>query len=285
MNHRPFRWNLARRQQLGSLLDGPVAEDYPGFLEDVRACCVRIAASAADGTVVFVGRSPESLFDYLSGILAETLQAEHLVLLNFSMRDDTVDGVSRAMPHALRAMQDQFASLRLSPEEIATSEYPLIFVDLVYRGYTFGHLLELLEFWAVERGIDVAAVRRRIRFIGITERTKNSPNTWRWYQQVLWAQRLPRRSLRSISVPYRLWTYLGDYQKKMGRWNPPQYWGAEHLALPPRDTEALEALRLAYSLYRRGSGAERHRFAAMLALQPEIRHSSVRRLILELRHA
>jgi hypothetical protein len=48
----PFRWNLAQRQQLGSLLEGKVAEDYLGFFDDLRECCVRVLAAAADGDLV-----------------------------------------------------------------------------------------------------------------------------------------------------------------------------------------------------------------------------------------
>jgi hypothetical protein len=33
-----------------------------------------VIAAAADGDLVFVGRSPESIFDYLSGVLAEVLE-------------------------------------------------------------------------------------------------------------------------------------------------------------------------------------------------------------------
>jgi hypothetical protein len=120
--------------------------------------------------------------------------------------------------------------------------------------------------------------------LGITVRTKNSPNTWRWYQQVEWARRLPRSALRSVSIPYWLWTYLGDSQKKVARWHPPARWGAEDASLPPRDEDALQALRLAHEIHERArERAERSRFAAALAGQRPLRDSSVRRLVLELR--
>jgi hypothetical protein len=280
----PFRWDLARRQQLGSLLDGARAESYRGFFDDLRACCVRVVAAAADGDMVFVGRSPESIFDYVSGALGGTSWSGRAVLLNFSMRYETAEEVARTNPSGLRAMGDQLAALGLSPGEIAASARPKVLVDLVAGGGTFGHLLELLEHAARHGGVDGAAVRRRIRFLGITERSKNSPNTWRWYQRAAWAGRLPRRALRSVSVPYRLWTYLGNYQKKVGRWHPPLFWGAEDLLHPPRESESLEALRLAYTIHERASEpGERRRFASALAAQRELREPGVRRLVLALR--
>ncbi|HEU0015420.1 MAG TPA: hypothetical protein VFQ45_17150 [Longimicrobium sp.] len=280
----PFRWNLARRQRLGSLLEGPRAEAYRGFRDDLRACCVRVAAAAADGGMVFVGLSPESIYDHLSGVLAETSWAERIALLNFSMRHGNARDVAQGHPEGLRALRGQMTALGLSPAQIATAERPTIFVDLVYSGGTLGNLLELLERWGREGGIHPDAVRRRIRFLGITEQEKNSPNTWRWYQRAAWAQRMPRRALRSVSIPYRLWVYLGDFQKKVARWHPPMVWGAEEWMHPPRDADSLEALRLAWFIHERArTPRERERFAAALAERPEMREPAVRRMVLELR--
>lgn len=280
----PFRWKLAGRPRLRGLLEGEREHAYRGFFDDLRECSVRVVAAAADGNLVFVGRSPESIFDYLTGVLSGTSWSERAVLLNLSMRHSAVEELARTDPGAIAAIRDQLAALGLSPREIAGSARPKVFVDLVYGGSTFGHLLGLLEHWAGDARVDVAAVRRRIRFLGITDRTKNSPNTWRWYQQVEWARRMPRAALRSISIPYRLWTYLGDNQKKVARWHPPARWSAEDAALPPRDEDALKALRLAHKVHERGrERAERSRFAAELAGQRQLREPSVRRLVLELR--
>lgn len=68
----PFRWDPSRRAQLGTLLRGEPAEQYPEFLDDLRECCARVLALADDGRLVFVERSPESIHDYLGGALADT---------------------------------------------------------------------------------------------------------------------------------------------------------------------------------------------------------------------
>lgn len=280
----PFRWKLAARPALGTLLDGEREPAYRGFFHDLRDCSVRVVAAAADGDIVFVGRSPESIFDYLTGVLSGTSWSERLVLLNLSMRRAAAEELARTDPRAVAAIRDQLAALGLTPGEIAASERPKVFADLVYGGNTFGHFLGLLEHWAADARVDVAAVRRRIRFLGITSRSKNSPNTWRWYQQVEWARRVPRSALRSVSISYGLWMYLGEHQKKVARWHPPAQWGAEDAARPPRDEDALKALRLAHKIHERGrERAERSRFAAELAAQHQLREPSVRRLVLELR--
>jgi hypothetical protein len=63
----PFRWDLSRREQLGRLVEGEAGPSYEGFLDDLRRASVRVTALGGDHRFVFAGRSPESLFDYLSG--------------------------------------------------------------------------------------------------------------------------------------------------------------------------------------------------------------------------
>jgi hypothetical protein len=278
----PFRWNLARREQLGRLVEGPPVALDPWFLDAVRECCARVVAQAGDSRLVFVGRSPESLYDYLSGVLAGTSWEERPVLLNVSMRDQTAAQVEREYREAMGAVQRQFRALGLSPAEIASSPRPVALIDLLLEGWTFGNLVGLLAHWAAREGVDLAAVKRRMRLVGITRRYKNSPNTWRWYQRVPWVEGFARGSLCSVSISYELWNYLGDRQDKVARWNPPWAWGSEHLLEPPRDKWTLEALRFGLALHERGR-EERERFAAALAARPEMRNAWLRRLVLELR--
>jgi hypothetical protein len=279
----PFRWDIRRREQLGTLARGAPAESYPGFLEDLRRCCARVVAAAGDARLVFLGRSPESLFDYSSGALADTSWADRPVLLNVSLSGNEGDAEPDAAAHA--AVRAQFAALDLDPAGIATSPRPVALIDLIYRGRTFGALLDMLLGWAAEAGVDPAAVRRRLRIVGITERTHNSPNTWRWQQQLAWAVAFrPRGALKGVSVPPVLWDYLGNRQKKVARSNPPWRWSDPEMRRPPREPEHVEALRLAVALYEAGhTRAEREALAALLAAQPTMRFAWLRRLVNELR--
>jgi len=279
----PFRWNLARREQLGTLAGPPLAPLDGSVLDPLRECCARVIAQAGDSRLVFVGRSPESLYDYLGGALAGTSWEERLTHLNLSMRFETAGEVASHNLEGLRAIHRQFRALRLSPADIAAGERPVALVDLVLEGLTFGNLVGLLADWAERDGVDPAAVRRRLRVVGITVRQKNSPNTWRWYQQVPWAGPFPRAALRGVSVPGPLWHYLGDWQDKVARWNGPRVWGSDEVFAPPREKEQIEALRVALAIYDAGR-AERERFTAELAALPEMRNAWLRRLVLELRH-
>lgn len=198
----PFRWDLTRRDRVGSLLEGEAATTYDSFLDHLLACCSRVLAFAGDCDLVFVGRSPESVFDHLSGLLFDTSWFGRLELLHFSMRFREEAEVRKEHPEAIRAMRSYLGSLGLSPVGLATRERPAAFIDLVASGDTFGRLVTFLHNWSRDVGYDWNAVRRRVRLVGITERKKTSPNTWRWQQHAAWLPLLGRASVKNVSVPF-----------------------------------------------------------------------------------
>ena len=59
---RPFRWNISRREQLGSLPQTELPELPPRFHDDLIAASARVIAFAGDSDLIFVGRSPDALF-------------------------------------------------------------------------------------------------------------------------------------------------------------------------------------------------------------------------------
>lgn len=284
----PFRWDVRRREQLGRLLQAPPPERPAWYiptrvadlLPEVRACAARVLARAGDARLVFVGRSPENLFDYLTGALADTPWADRCDLLSVSLPRD----VHAVSPHALGALRAQHVAFGLHPSRIASAPRPIAFVDLVWHGRTFGQLSAFLSRWARDAGVDVHAVGRRLRWVGITVRTKNSPNTWRWFQQLDWAREYPRGALRGVSVEGWFWGWLGDYQEKTMPSNTYDRWGTEDLAHPEHHPERLEALRVAYQLHETARRRdERERFAAQLVQRPEMREPWLRSLVVALR--
>ncbi|HEX5870496.1 MAG TPA: hypothetical protein VFY65_08775 [Longimicrobium sp.] len=284
----PFRWDVRRREQLGRLLSAPPPERpywyiptrFRDLLAGVRGASARVLARAGDARLVFVGRSPENLFDYLTGALADTPWSNRCDLLSVSL----MGAEDRVPPPALRALRQQHAALGLHPAAIASAPLPIAFVDLVSSGGTFGHLSAFLARWAREEGVDVHAVRRRLRWVGITTRTKNSPNTWRWFQNVDWASDYPRSALRGVSVDWWFWSWLGNHQSKTMPSNTYERWGTEDLAHPEHTPERLEALRVAFKLHEKArTPEERERFAGELVERVEMREAWLRSLVVALR--
>jgi hypothetical protein len=284
----PFRWDVRRREQLGRLLSAPpparpswwIPTRFRELFPEVRACAARVLARAGDARLVFVGRSPENLFDYLTGALADTPWADRCDLLSVSLQG----GVDRVPAPVLRALRQQHVAFGLHPAAIASAPRPIAIVDLVSSGGTFGELSAFLCRWARDEGVDVHAVRRRLRWIGITSRGKNSPNTWRWFQRVDWARDYPRSALRGVSVDWWFWNWLGNHQDKTMPSNTRDRWGTEDLAHPQHAPERLEALRVAYRIHETARRRdERERFAAELIARPEMREPWLRSLVVALR--
>ncbi|HSK75213.1 MAG TPA: hypothetical protein VLQ45_02050 [Thermoanaerobaculia bacterium] len=282
---KPFRWNIKRREQLGGLVEGSPVEIFPGLIPGLRHASARILALSEDSDLVFVGRSPESFFDYLSGMLHGTSWAGRLCLLNVSMRHRSLAEIREQYPEALPATYEHFQDLGLSPERIASRERKVALVDLVDTGSTFGALTDLLLDWARRTGCDENAVRRQLRFVGVTIRTQTSPKTVRWHQQdqAAWVREFRPSAIKNVSIPLDLWSYLGNSQRKVARTNPPEHWGEDFMLEPPRESYHLQAVPLArYLFYRARSREERKAFAARLAKDPAMSRAWYRALALEL---
>jgi hypothetical protein len=276
---RPFRWDVTRRSQLGSLPEIELPEAYPQFEEDLLTCSARVLAFAGDSDLVFVGRSPQPLFDLLSGLLVETSRSDRLRLLNVGLR-----GVEAPSEEQLRAIYPYFAEVGLEPHTLAQGSRGIALVDVVDTGETLGTLLTFIKTWSDSVLTDWRAVAGKIRIVGLTWREKTSPNTWRWQQHAEWVKRLRPSEIKNVSVPRRLGTYLAAEAPKTNYSFTPSSWGDEEVTKPVRDEEAREALALAVRLFDLGRMTEtRRRFARALASEPAMKESWFRSLILELK--
>lgn len=281
----PFRWDVARREQLGRLPAGVEAESYPEFLEDLRICSARIVALSDESDLVFIGRSPESIFDYLSGALSETTWSERLAILNLSVRNIGAAELRIGSGADVHVLRRHLSALHLTPREIASRPRTIALVDLVSSGGTFENVATALTEWARDERFDLNAVRRRLRFIGITWRTKTSPNTRRWHQDAPWLAAFRPSAVKNISIPGRMWGYLGNNQKKVSRTQPQRRWqDTEWRTSPPREAENLESLRLALRIFETARARpEKREFARELARQPALSKPWLRSLLAELK--
>ena len=195
---RPFRWDIKRRSQLGSLPNVALPETYPEFEADLLACAARVLGLAGDSDLVFVGRSPHPLFDLLSGLLLDTSWSDRLSLFSASMSYTLyVDEAS------VEGLSPYLTELGLEPHALSKRARTVAFVDIVAHGETFGKLLDVLHLWSEDSGADWRAVARKLNFVGLTRRTKTSPKTWRWQQQPEWLGRSQPHQVKNVSIPPR----------------------------------------------------------------------------------
>src|SRR5262249_41288648 len=110
------------------------------FLEGLLRCCARVLASARGADLCFVGRSLDSVFDPLCGLLRGTSWEPRLTLLPLSLH--------RAPDWALRtaarrrALRAYLQAQGWAPEALARREHPVALTDLVSTGETLGGLVE-----------------------------------------------------------------------------------------------------------------------------------------------
>lgn len=253
-----------------------------GFSEDLLVCCARIMALGSEYDLYFVGRSAESIFDHLSGLLFATTFKDRLMLVQLSLRFYSDQKI--IWRKSLPALKKYFTALKLDPASLMRRRRPVAFVDLVYTGETFFNLCDLLKDWAEESGIAWSSIKQKIKLLGIVERKHTSPNTWRWQQQPEWTNLLDSTSIKNISIVPNFWGYLGNDQHKTTESFTFDLWGNHKASTPVRTTSTILGLQSALFWFEEGQSPERReRFAEILCEQPEMKVESLRKLVLQIR--
>ncbi|SDM54184.1 hypothetical protein SAMN04488074_12329 [Lentzea albidocapillata subsp. violacea] len=249
----PFRWDLVTPDQLGSLLDDVVEPDT-WYLAELAECAGRVLARSGNGDLVFVGRSLDSMFDLLGGALEGTSRVLHRLPVSFDR--------SREIAHAdVPRARELAAEIGITPAALARRDRPVTFVDVVWAGGTFGKLFGLLDDWIAEERETWPAIRRKLRFVGVTSRTATSPNVRRWQQDADWTRRLPAASVLNVSLDPQVWDYLGNDQIKL-TWPYQLHRWREYLREAKRDEHTRMALAEAVRLVELGRTKEVRRMIA-----------------------
>lgn len=280
---KPFRWNIKKREQLGRLLDVEAECAYENYEDHLSDCAAKVVARSSDKRIIFIGRSPENIFDYLSGVFQGTSHEKKIDILNISNRFREIDDIKKKFPGAYDFLKEHFIEMGVSPKQIVSEHNGVCFSDLVAWGGTFQRLFEFIQAWCFEENHDFPAIVSKLSFVGITQRTKNSPNTWRWQQNADWVKGHNKLTIKNVSIQRELWDYLGNRQVKVAKTNSPERWGSEDVVLPPREEGNLQALKQARQIYLLGLEQKRA-FAEKLAFTHEFREAWLRSLVNELKN-
>ena len=279
---KPFRWTIAKREQLGTLIKAMPSIDLNerGFLSDIRESAASILVFANEADLAFIGRTPENLFDYLSGVFSAIDDAPFLHLIHFSLRWSGPNGVRSFEPKQLGGFFGYLTAEGVDAMSISERSKPLAFVDFIASGGTMQNFVKLLQLQAEREGIDWNAVQRRIRILGLRVRTHNSPNTWRWQQHQDWLHLIPDAVIKNVSAPAHLLYHLANDQPKVTHSFHPDRWGSDGASDPNVTDAQKQALRLAVQLYDAGrQREERLRLAGLIAKSREMRQPATRRLV------
>ncbi|RZU49300.1 hypothetical protein EV385_1042 [Krasilnikovia cinnamomea] len=267
------------------MLEGTAEPDL-WFMPDLVQCAGRVVARSGNGDLFFVGRSLDSMFDLLSGALADLTAPNLVARAPFSFQRQA------GQPRRSKWTADQQAAARrllgsigITPRALARRSRPATFVDVVDAGGTFADLFALLDEWIVESREPWEVIRKKLRFVGITVRRATSPKTWRWQQHASWTRRLPARAVVNVSLDPEVWSYFGDYQTKLTRSFRPDRWLAAEEG-PRRDERTRQALAEAVAVVSYGRGSEgRRALARAIDGEPALAQPWLRSLVRQLNSA
>lgn len=247
----PFRWDMGNPRLKRRLGRGPALTLTAGQRDELLRLAIEVLRQAGEVDLVFVGRSPENLFDLLSGVLRDTTWRERLHLLQLSLKDDTPGRLRRVRPGALERLWRYFQALRLTPPQLLLRTRPVAFVDLVFGGRTFGNLQKVLRHWSGGEPWRWEPVRERLRWVCLVEHGSTRYAPW-GPRCSRWARDVPPDHLRRVRVDWRVWRHLADEQPKTTPPHDADAWGEPHATRPPEDEVRLRAARLGWALHQQG---------------------------------
>ncbi len=290
----PFRWNIKKAPELGQLLNATFKGDsryddshfYDAlYYADLRDCTAKIIAYSEGADLCFVGRSLDDVYDYLAGLYEHTSQQDRHCCLNISLYGRSLKTIEKDCLQSIAALKAHCTALGLDPQSIMSNKRATCFVDVVSEGGTYEEIYHFLVRWTEELKLCVKTLQQKLRFLGITSRKKNSPNTWRWQQHSDWTKHLKARQVKNISVSWEFWSFIANNQAKMTPSNQPKRWFGNDLHKPKHDPEHISALQHAYHLFHVATQAhERQAFLKVLnANQIAIQQSWIRALALEMK--
>lgn len=283
---RPFRWSFEKREQLGSWIEQAEGfkQPHPEDLETLRVSAARILAMSDGANLAFIGRSPETFYDYLCGCFSGLEGVPSLSLVPFSMRWEGEGGIAAIPAHKFSGLREAIEENGLSPARIATADRPTALVDMIAYGGTMESLVKVLHRMSQEDGTDWNAVQRRLKIIGLKVRTKNSPNTWRWQQHQKWLDLIPDAVIKNVSAPAGFVFLIANTDDKVTRSFHSGRWDDDETGAEPPSPEQLRAMKQAAWLYDLGSTREeRQRLSRLIAERPEMKQPATRALVSALR--
>ncbi|WP_406263409.1 hypothetical protein OH779_11175 [Actinacidiphila glaucinigra] len=282
----PYRWSLSRARggvppdRLGALTEGAASPSL-WYLPELTVCTGKVLARSGGADLCFVGRSLDSMYDLLTGAFEGSSREGPPLRLPLSLR------LRRhpAPAHTAR-LREHLAAAGLAPHALARRTRPVALVDLVSEGGTYDTLFAALADWVRESREPWPAIRRKLRFVGVTHRRRTSPNTWRWQQNTAggWARSLPSGHVAGVSLHPGVWSYFGDEQAKLQPSFPPPRWFDAYAAEPWHGPDLPAALAESLALVEAGRGRSvRAELVRVIAREPGFADREVRALVAPLR--
>jgi hypothetical protein len=240
----------------------------PDYEQDrLLRCAAHVLRAGGDSDFVFVGRSLESAYDLLCGALSRTTWYDRVHLLQLSLKGHSPEDFQQQNPDRAGSLRSYFRVCYLTPQQIVERPRPVVFVDVVDLGSTFGCLSRLLRFWSEDSAI-WHQVRERLAWVAVLSK-QPADNDSHWHpSRSPWTGEFDPARIRRVFLDTRLWCYLANVQIKTTESYTAQRWGDPLASRAPKDWWVLNAARAARELYRQGEKSRR-RIASLLDQPPQ----------------
>lgn len=258
--------------------------DFPAdYITEFTQLCGTLIAKCDDASkIVFVGRSPELLYEYIRACYGNTDYESRFAVFLFSCRisgfKDYVDWKHYA-PLSRMKLRPYMRALGIAPNDIIRRKRPTAFVDYVHLGTTMNCLFYLLAEWCIEENLDFRGMISKLRIISI-ERTEAREQSWDTYGadplcENEWIRNLGTRRVRRIWIPHNTWCSFAETTAKSCSSYTSEKWGTEGMVEMTEDRYfGLLFCRIHYNY-----GASREGRAALrraIGTQAEIRWTWLR---------
>ena len=243
MTEQKVPWTQVRKKALAQLVSKAYTDEFYNYREQLLDVCADIIAASGGDDLVFVGRSPEILYDFMESLLEDTRAAPSTTLLPFSLRDESsgaINRINRLDAESIDAIEEHFSELNLSPHDIATHEGTFSFVDCVCWGTTFGNLEDTLTLLAKRQSISF--VKTKVRYIGITKESLGWTH-WRNDEESKGATFFNEGRAKVVTVSAQLWEHLANSSSKTMKSFRPEHWkkGVEFADLGGETASAIRS--------------------------------------------
>ena len=184
-----------------------LSKDYS---KNTVAIAAQTLALCRDGELFFIGRSAESVYDFLWGALDRLTWQSRLHLVVISTRN--YEGYPALTAQQKKGIQTYLTHLGLHPKQIIQRKRRTCLVDFVYSGWTIDAFLLLMQEWTKECRLSLADMQSKIECILFQQEGENREDLCNadFVNYYGWG----RRSLHLVTVPHNFWYDATENVKK-----------------------------------------------------------------------
>lgn len=186
-----------------------------------------------DGELFFFGRSPENIYDFLSGVFKDFSWKDrlHLVLLStrYTKYEETLYDV--ITDEQKTSVKKYLTSVGLHPKDIIQRKRRTCLVDFIHSGYSINNFVTIMERWCQEEKLSVKDMLFKFEFIMIekeehvVELAEKGVEPYFMMTDIVNKCGYQSNSYHLITISDKLWESFSENPEKVTESYPAYKWG------------------------------------------------------------